>query len=668
MKPVEPERIQPEWVNPADPAARWLADGFVQHLARWARKSHPCGSTAQEPGASPLDGALIDGSLHAESVSSESVSSESFSSELMSDDLTGRGLAEDPLDRSVRHAHHLPREVAECARRLSLATSAGHVCLPLGLIADEPESLAQTLLDCGLATHDPLKTVAPLVIGAQHRLYLNRYFELEQRLARRIQSALQPASQRFDVDQEKRSQVIGSLALWFGTQADDLEHEQFSAARRALTERLVIISGGPGTGKTTTLVNLLAGLLMMKPDARIGLTAPTGKAAARMLEALAQRASEMPQHIQDLLPGQSCTVHRLIGIRPKAALPTYHAQAPLPLDVVVVDEASMLDLSLATQLLEAIAQDARIILLGDKDQLAAVEAGAVFAELTRLHTELPRNIVGFRRSYRFAPDSAIAALADAVRAGDPHAALSCLKRPSDDLRWIEVQTANAPTPIDLHNAISRGFSEYLQALQQFRATDPQSIVELDQALQRFRVLCTVRQGPLGVERINQRISAWLQQHAQCQARAKDPDPWYPGRVVMVTRNDASTGLFNGDVGIALPDSSDRLRVHFVQAPNPPSIRILPVERLPAHETAFALTVHKAQGSEFEQILLVLAEPTSPVLTRELLYTGITRARSTVMLVASAESITAAISKPTVRYSGLADSIQSLSNRHSVEST
>jgi len=213
----------------------------------------------------------------------------------------------------------------------------------------------------------------------------------------------------------------------------------------------------------------------------------------------------------------------------------------------------------------------------------------------------------------------------------------------------------------LQTEITEGFRPYLQALDAFRIGDPTSMARLDEALQRFRVLCTLRQGPTGVERMNQRISAWLQQQPSCKPRAQDPEPWFPGRVVMVTRNDASTGLFNGDMGIALPDARGRLRVHFVQATNETQMRILALERLPAHETAFALTVHKAQGSEFDRVLLILAEPGSPVLTRELIYTGITRARRQVLVAGSSDSVTSAIARPTVRYSGLAGALTSASN-------
>lgn len=607
------------WLEQADPAARWLADGFVSHLKRWVA----------EPEA---------------------------------------------------NASGLARALA-CAHDLSLATSAGHVCLPL----DQAQQLVQDLIASRLAVTEGSETGAPMVIDAHRRLYLARYFELELRLARRIMKAVVQPQTTAD------PKIIQALATLFGTHADDPSNAQFAAARMALTHRLSIISGGPGTGKTTTVVNLLAGLLMQNSQLRIALAAPTGKAAARMLEAISARSSALPQALREMLPRQASTIHRLIGIHPRAGQPRHHAGAPLPIDALVIDEASMLDLALATQLLEAVPEEARIILLGDKDQLAAVEAGAVFAELSSLRESLPSCIVWFTRNFRFAEDSSIGQLAQAVRAGESEQAHRQLSAHPETLERLDPDSEH-----QIQEKIEAGFKGYSDTLVQMlkqpgfhkaQASERQTpaapdmlvtVQALHQALQSFRVLCALRQGPHGVEQLNARIGAWLQRSAAGSPRSFDPDGWHPGRVIMITRNDPASGLFNGDIGIALPDADGVLRAYFPTSVEPgpaglpaspataatpasttaPAFRSLPIERLPEHETAFAMTVHKSQGSEFDQVLLMLAPADSPILGRELLYTGITRARNKVTIVGSEQALQTAINQPTRRFSGLAQRIRS----------
>lgn len=613
------------WLEQADPAARWLADGLVFHLKRWAAKPETTTSV---------------------------------------------------LDRALACAHHL-----------SLATSAGHVCLSLDepCLAtdrsavgsalrpiDQAQQLAQDLIASGLAVREGSETSAPMVIDTHHRLYLARYFELELRLTRRImKAAVQPRT-------KADPKIVQTLATLFDTLAEDTVNAQFAAARMALTHGLSIISGGPGTGKTTTVVNLLAGLLMQDSTLRIALAAPTGKAAARMLDAISARAAALPPQIREKLPGQASTIHRLIGIHPRAGLPRHHAGAPLPIDALVIDEASMLDLAMATQLLEAVPDNARIILLGDKDQLAAVEAGAVFAELSSLRESLPSCIVWFTRNFRFAENSSIGRLAQAVRAGESAQAQQCLSAHPATLERIEPAHEHL-----IQERIEAGFQGYCDKLEEvLRRSGPHttpasqqetaapdtaaSVNALHDALLSFRVLCALRQGPHGVEHLNTRIGSWLQRSVPGSPRSFDPDGWHPGRAIMITRNDPASGLFNGDIGIALPDAGGALRVCFPSSPeaaegagtqSKPAFRSLPIERLPEHETAFALTVHKSQGSEFNEVLLILAPADSPILGRELLYTGITRARNKVAIVGSEQALQAAIEQPTRRFSGLADRIR-----------
>jgi len=375
-------------------------------------------------------------------------------------------------------------------------------------------------------------------------------------------------------------------------------------------------------------------------------------------------------------------VHRLLGVLPASAEGAsrymHHAGRPLALDLLVVDEASMLDLALARRLLDAVPPAARIVLLGDKDQLAAVEAGAVFAELgasPRLGAAaraalapacgvsadslrstdegapppeglalLGEHVVWFRRNFRFAADSGIGRLATDIQAARMAPLLAWLRQTQDEgVRWIEHDGAALDTV--LTDSLGRELADYLHAVQH----QPTDLAALSTAFNRFRVLCAVREGPRGLLAVNQRLS----QHARAVQGLGLGDshrPWFPGRPVMVLRNDPLLKLFNGDVGITLLDAQGRAWVHFPTAEG--GFRAVPALRLPVHQTAFAMTVHKAQGSEFEAVLLLLPQQRSPVLTRELLYTAVTRARERVTLVGSAEVLAAAVQAPTRRRSGL----------------
>jgi exodeoxyribonuclease V alpha subunit len=365
-------------------------------------------------------------------------------------------------------------------------------------------------------------------------------------------------------------------------------------------------------------------------------------------------------------------VHRLLGAHPGGF--THDAGHPLAVDVLIVDEASMLDLALATRLLEAVPATARVVLLGDKDQLAAVEAGAVFAELSadpslstpcvdtltalcRLppaalapptpvdSSPLRDAVVWFTRNYRFANDSGIARAAADIRRGRAEALLQWLGNGADDaVRWIDDGGA-APGEATLQ-CLRDGYRPYFEALQR----DPGDVAAVVGAFERFRVLCALRQGQRGVQAINDWLTrearATLGWHGGASARSA----WYAGRPVMVQRNDPLMQLFNGDIGIALPGADGELRVCFADAAG--GHRSVPPVRLPPHETAFAMTVHKAQGSEFDRLLVLLPAQHSRVLTRELLYTALTRARRQAVLVGSAALLAAAVASPTRRHAGL----------------
>ena len=578
----------------------------------------------------------------------------------------------------------------EAARRvasgLSLAVSDGHVCLALAAWAresgEDASSLRETLLASRIVGTPEAPGALPLILDGDDRLYLHRYFDYERRLARRLAQALAVPPDPAAASPAVRAQLAELFAANAARLAGSADWQQLAAAL-ALRGRLTVISGGPGTGKTTTVVNLLACLVTLAPHARIALAAPTGKAAARITDAIRQRAAHLPAELRTRLPAESSTVHRLLGVRGDGSGFVHDAANPLAIDALVVDEASMLDLALATQLLEAVPADARIILLGDKDQLAAVEAGAVFSELSAdpsLGAACVRELaamtgtpaaaivpppavqpsplrdaaVWFTQTYRFAQDSGIGLLARHVNAGAVAPTLAWLREGKDaDVAWLPDEP-RAPSahgvPASITARLEAGYGAYLEAVAAPSA-DPAAIAD---AFGGFRALCAVREGPRGVLALNAAATHWFRAELRRRGRDAEPDasPWFAGRAVIVLANDYVLKLFNGDIGIALPGADGALLVHFPDANADGGFRAIAPVRLPRHESAFAMTVHKSQGSEFDEVLVVLPETRSRVLTRELLYTAITRARRRVTLAAGAAVLEAAIAAATQRHSGL----------------
>lgn len=575
-----------------------------------------------------------------------------------------------PLERAFvaslqRLEPQTPEAVLLAAALCCEALAGGDVCLPLRRLAGRrpwPEiDLVLPALEAWRAQLEASPLVggpgayAPLILDGE-RLYLARYQAYEQQLAERL---LARASDAPEVDE---ACLVESLARLFAFNRQTPDWQRLAAAQ-AVRRRLAVISGGPGTGKTTTVVRLLAALLEQPGGANlaIGLAAPTGKAAARMAEAIRNAKAQLPvaEAIRAALPDEARTLHRLLGSRGDSPRVRHDATNPLPLDVLVVDEASMVDLALMAKLVEALPPRARLILLGDKDQLAAVEAGAVFAELCEgrgfdaraaadlerltgqaVPIQAPRSRLGdavvlLTHSHRFAGDSGIGELARRINAGDAPGTLALLREGAAELLWNAEPSAAA-----LVERLEQGYAAYLQAARQ---GDPAAAFA---AFNGFRALTAQREGAFGVAGLNEALEARFKRRLGVASRER----WYPGRAIMVRQNDYALGLFNGDIGLCL-QSGDGLRVFFE---GEQGFRGFAPARLPSHDSAFAMTVHKSQGSEFSEVLLALPEQPSPLLTRALLYTGITRARQRVELWALPARLAEAVKARAERASGLAE--------------
>ncbi len=609
-----------------------------------------------------------------------------------------------PLD--VHFAHTMARLGADprpavllAAALASRAVQHGHVCLDLARWAGQPVGGADGLPLAGAdgrprddlawpalgewraaLADSPLvgdgDAATPLVLDGADRLYLRRYWQHEAVLAARLRARAAEVAGAADA-----AAVRDGLARLFGPPGrDGGVGDQRRAAEVAAARRLCVITGGPGTGKTTTVVRIIAlvveaALARGGPAPRIALVAPTGKAAARLTEAVrrARDKLDVSDAVRDAIPEAAATIHRTLGSLPDVATRFRHdADHPLRDDVVVVDEASMVDAALMRRLVDALRPSARLVLLGDKDQLASVEAGAVLGDICGAGA-LRDCVVGLTHSYRFGPDSGIGALARAVNAGDADAALAILTGAGHPDVTLVTPTGGGRARDVLDPALARcvvdGYRPYLQAAAVLAGaiagerTDDGPGAGTDggagaliaaeraclDAFDGFRVLGAHRQGRDGVDALNPRIARVLADAGWLDPTAR----MYLGRPVIVTRNDYDVRLFNGDIGVVLPDPArpGRRRVVFAAADG--GVRALAAARLPAHDTAFALSVHKAQGSEFDTVAVVLPDSVSPVLSRELLYTAVTRARRAVTVFGSEAVVRAAIERPIERASGLA---------------
>jgi len=560
----------------------------------------------------------------------------------------------------------------------------GHVCIDLAQLAGQElfggESAIETPpLESWLAALRESPAVGtpeeyrPLILDGS-RLYLYRYWDYENRVAARLREDaawIDPAL--------NESVLKAGLARLFPAADLHKPDRQKVAAALSVMKRFSVISGGPGTGKTTTVAKILALCLEQVHETgtplRIALCAPTGKAASRLNEAIKHEKDRLDclGNIRDAIPSQASTIHRLLqtmsgdrsGFRPFDSF----SSGFLPIDLLVIDEASMVDLSLLARLLNALRPGTRLILLGDRDQLASVEAGSVLADIcgsadcgySRWLCERLQSLTGeslqadsspyrpvqdcttqLLASYRFGKNSGLGTVSRLINEGDATGALNFMQgRGFHDVGCLDLPALDE-LPAALREKVVQGFSPYL------KSSDPAEVLE---TLNRFRILCALREGPYGIRVVNAIAERLLAEAGLIRADGV----WYRGRPILISRNDYNLRLFNGDVGIVLADpESGELRVFFKDPDG--SIRKFPPLRLPEHETVYAMTVHKSQGSEFDEILFILPDRPSPLLTRELFYTAMTRARKHAEIWTRREIFEIGVNSRIQRLSGLHDAL------------
>lgn len=580
------------------------------------------------------------------------------------------------------------KDIQLAAALISRQLRDGHVCVNLPEFAgrslqtsdDQKENIQFPELSVWLHALKNAECIGspgdfkPMILDNANRLYFQRYWQYEQDIARFILSRLsvfQTERTHFNIIREKLQcqfpEMTSGKIFWPGI-----------AAAAALIRKFLVITGSPGTGKTTTITKIMAFLLDVEKNAHIALCAPTGKAAARLEDAVkkAKILLHCPETIKNRIPDEAMTIHRLLGSIRHSPYFRFNEKNFLPFDLVVIDEASMVDLPLMAKLMTALAPDARLILLGDKDQLASVETGAVLGSICYpkclnvfsrafgwqleeiCGKEIPSSdvasgiqdcIIELTHNYRFSEKSGIGLLSRAINQGDSRRVLELIEAHKlPDIRFFEISRPDE-LPRLLRDNILKYYGEYLHAV----ASNSACAEAVFERFDAFRVLCAFRVGLWGSQRINAVVERLL-----AEASLIHPEfPYYEGRPIIIVQNDYRLQLFNGDIGIVLRDAADHHKIKVFFRDLKQGFRKIAPERLSRHETAWAMTVHKSQGSEFDCVTLILSDNDAPVLSRELLYTGITRARSFVDILAGKAVFLRTIQKQIHRQSGLTDAIQ-----------
>ena len=561
-------------------------------------------------------------------------------------------------------------------------TAAGHICLDLAELAGTPVSVKaagllfpelsswQAALQKVSAVGNPGE-LRPVILDRRGRLYLYRYWQYETLVA---QALVDRSKIKYEFSNMDR--IRSRLRLFFPDTDRGSPDRQRTAAVAALFQNLCLLCGGPGTGKTTTVAKILALLLdSTGQNLRIALAAPTGKAADRLQKAISAVKSQLscPKGLLSQIPDQATTLHRLLGTVPGTVSFRYHRGNPLPCDVLVIDEASMVDLPLLAKTLSAAAPETRIIIVGDRDQLASVESGAALGDICTQKTvgtfspdfartlektagitlapaivenncrPLADNTVELDENFRFKKDSLIFRLSRAVNRGDSKAALSVLTQVNPGDIYV-----NQPFLSCIRDILPDIMANRILPL--LTAASPRKALQL---LDNFRILSPLKAGPVGTKSMNLMIEKQLKKTEGILPETR----FYHGRPILITRNDYALNLFNGDTGIIFSETGDgqNLKAFFPGKEN--SCRTFSPASLPIHETVFAMTVHKSQGSEFDEVLLVLPDTLSPVLTRELIYTAVTRARKKLTIFGRETVLEHAVSQKIRRRSGLAEQLE-----------